>query len=267
MASIAPGKVGGATRRIGWLALELVVPVALVTIWWVASSGSTSLYFPPLSKIVSAFHHNWLFAHFGSDAVPSLEHLAIGYLLASVIGVLFGIMIGLLPSVNEALAPLLEAFRAIPSLALVPAALLVLGIGPSMQISVIVSAAVWPVLLNTADGVRSMDPLLDDVARSYRISRREALLRIVLRAASPQIVAGMRTALSIAIVMILFSEELGSTKGIGYQLLSSQRSYDFAGEWSAMILFGILGYLLNILFRGFEKSVLGWHREMRGARD
>ena len=267
MAFGSPLATRGVTRRAAGLALELTVPVAVVAAWWLASSGSASLYFPPLAKIVSAFRRIWLFSHFGSDAVPSLEHLAAGYLLATVTGVVLGTAIGLLPPVGEALAPVLEALRAVPALALVPAALLILGIGPGMQVTVIASAAVWPVLLNTADGVRGVDPQVNDVVRSYRIGWRDRLLRIVLRAASPQIVAGMRTALSIAVVMIVFSEMVGSTSGIGYQLLESQRAFDIPGMWSAMILLGLLGYLVNILFRGFERYVLAWHRSMRDASE
>lgn len=267
MAFGSPRTASSLTRRAAGSALELVLPVAVVVGWWLASSGSASLYFPPLTKIVSAFRQTWLFSRAGSDAVPSLEHLAAGYLLATVAGVVFGTAIGLLPSVGEALTPILEALRAVPGLALVPAALLILGIGPTMQIAVIVSAAIWPILLNTADGVRGIDPQISDVARSYRIGWRDRLPRMVLRAASPQIVAGMRTALSISVVMIVFSEMVGSTNGIGYQLLQSQRAFDIPGMWAAMILLGILGYLLNVLFRGFERGVLAWHRGMRGARD
>jgi ABC-type nitrate/sulfonate/bicarbonate transport system permease component len=162
---------------------------------------------------------------------------------------------------------LLEFFRALPAVALVPAALLLLGIGPKMQVTVIASATVWPILLNTVDGVRSVDPVMNDVARSYRIRRSDRLLRLVLRAASPQIVAGMRTALSIGVIMIVFSEMVGSTNGIGYQLLASQRSFDISDMWASMVFLGLLGYLLNIAFRIFEGSVLAWHRGMRGAAD
>jgi len=267
MAPRAPLTARDLPRRAAALGLELAVPVAVVAVWWLASSGSTSLYFPPLSEIVSAFHRIWLFSHVGSDVVPSLEHLAAGYLLATVCGVTAGAAIGLLRSAGEALAPVLEALRAVPGLALLPAALLILGIGPVMQVGVIVSASVWPVLLNTADGVRGVDTQISDVARSYRIRWRDRLARMVLRAASPQIVAGMRTALSIAVVMIVVSEMAGSSDGIGYQLLQSQRAFDIPGMWSAMILLGILGYLLNVLFRGFERAVLGWHRDMRGLGD
>jgi len=215
--------------RLGRLGLELALPVVLVLTWWVASSGSTSLYFPPLATIMSSFAEVWLFSHFASDFLPSVEHLGEGFLLATVLGVLVGLILGLAPVIADAVAPVLEFLRALPGVALVPAALLLLGIGAKMQVVVIVSATVWPILLNTVDG--------------------------------------MRTALSIGIIMIVFSELVGSTNGIGFQLLQAQRSFAISEMWASMILFGLLGYLLNIAFRGFERVVLGWHRGMRQTLD
>jgi len=252
--------VGG---RLGRLGIEFAVPVVLIATWWIASSGSTSLYFPSLSAILSSFRDVWLFSHFTSDAVPSLLHLAAGFFLATVLGVLLGLLLGLTPMIADALAPILEFLRALPAVALVPAALVLLGIGPTLQVVVIVSATVWPILLNTIDGVRSIDPVVNDVARSYRIRWSDRLFRMVIRSASPQIVAGMRTALSIGIIMIVFSELVGSTNGIGYQLLQAQRGFAISEMWASMIFLGLLGYLLNIAFRGFERLVLGWHRGMR----
>jgi len=184
-----------------------------------------------------------------------------------VLGVLVGLILGLAPVIADAVAPVLEFLRALPGVALVPAALLLLGIGAKMQVVVIVSATVWPILLNTVDGVRGIDPVVNDVARAYRIGFSDRLLRMVIRSASPQIVAGMRTALSIGIIMIVFSELVGSTNGIGFQLLQAQRSFAISEMWASMILFGLLGYLLNIAFRGFERVVLGWHRGMRQTLD
>jgi ABC-type nitrate/sulfonate/bicarbonate transport system permease component len=89
------------------------------------------------------------------------------------------------------------------------------------------------------------------------------LFRIILPAASPQIIAGMRTALSIGITVIVFSEMVGSSNGIGYQILAAQRSFAVPDMWAGMILLGILGYLLNVAFRAFEHVVLGWHRGLR----
>jgi sulfonate transport system permease protein len=251
--------VGG----IGTVSLELIAPAVVVSLWWLFSSGSKSVYFPPLSSIVTSLRHVWLFSHFGSDAVPSLERLAAGLGIAAGLGVGAGLMLGLSRGISDAAAPILEFARAIPAVALLPTAVLLLGIGPRMQISMIAYGAVWPILLSTAEGVRSVDPVVAEVTRSYRIRRTDRLLRVTLPAASPQIVAGMRTSLSIGIALIVFSEMVGSSGGIGYQILAAQRSFAVSDMWAGMILLGILGYLLNVAFRGFEHIVLRWHRDLR----
>jgi ABC-type nitrate/sulfonate/bicarbonate transport system permease component len=243
--------------------VELIVPAALIAVWWLVSARASSVYFPPLSKILTSMRQFWLFSHFGSNAVPTLEHLGAGLLIALTIGLSGGLVLGLAPLVADAVAPILEFLRAIPGVALLPAALLLLGIGPKMQISLIAYGTVWPILLNTADAVRGLDATVNDVARSYRIRWFDRLFRIILRAASPQIVAGMRTALSIGTTVIIFSEMIGSTTGIGYQILQAQRSFATLQMWGGVVFLGILGYLLNVAFRGFEHLVLSWHRGMR----
>ncbi|MFB7085645.1 ABC transporter permease [Streptomyces sp. NPDC056296] len=242
--------------------MEIVPPFALLTLWWFVSSASTSLYFPPLQTIVTALHQDWFSARFASDVLPSLGHLAAGFALATAAGVLVGLVLGRIPFLADTVTPLLEFARATPSVALVPAAVLLLGVGTEVQVVVIASATIWPILLNTIDGVRGLDPMIADVARSYRIRRLDRTV-MALRAASPQVVAGMRTALALGIIMIVFSEMVGSTHGIGFQLLQAQRSFDIPGMWAGMVLLGVLGYLLNIAFHGFERAVLGWHRGMR----
>jgi len=241
------------------------VPVAVIAGWWLWSARSNSFYFPPLADIVRSLRQTWLFAHLTTDAVPSLWHLAAGYLVATAAGVAIGTSLGLLPRAADALSPVLEFLRAVPGVALLPAALLILGIGARTQVTLIAYGAIWPILLNTADGVSGIDPAIRDVARSYRIGGINRLFRITLRAASPQIVAGMRTALSIGITLIMFSEMVGATNGIGYQILQAERSFDVSAMWGDMVFLGIVGYLLNVLFRGFEQVVLRWHRVMRTA--
>jgi sulfonate transport system permease protein len=250
-------------HRVLMLVAEVAVPVIAIVSWWVLSANSTSLYFPPLSKIMTSFKNIWLFSHIGSDAVPSLENLGAGLAIATIAGVGLGLALGLLPVLADAVAPTVEFLRAVPGVALLPAALLLLGIGPEMKISLIAYGTIWPILLNTIDGVRGVDPVVVEVASSYRMRRRDRVLRIVLPAASPQIVAGMRTALSIGITVIIFSEMLGSTNGIGFQILAAQRSFAVSDMWAGIILLGILGYLLNLAFRGFENYLLRWHRGMR----
>ncbi|MFE2183541.1 ABC transporter permease [Streptomyces sp. NPDC059455] len=251
---------GRPLRLLSNVALELILPVSAVAAWWFFSSGSTSAYFPPLSDSVEALQRVWLFSHFASDAVPSLLHLATGMGIALVIGVAAGLVLGLVPFLANACSPLLEFARATPGVALVPAALLLFGIGADMQVSLIAYGTVWPILLNTVDGVLSVDPVVRDVATSYRLRRSDRVLRVVLPAASPQIIAGARTALSIGITVIVFSEMAGSTNGIGFRILQAQRSFAIADMWAGMLFLGIIGYLVNIAFRGLENYLLRWHR-------
>lgn len=263
MALVAPARTHRLSRGLGTLGLELLVPTAIIAAWWAASAGSTSVFFPPLSAIITSFRQVWLTQRLRVDAGASLGHLALGLIVATVIGVSAGLILGLAPVLSDAVAAILEFLRAIPGVALLPAAVLLLGIGTTMQVSLIAYGTVWPILLNTVDGVRGLDPVVRDMARSYRIGRRERLLRITLPAAGPQIVVGLRTALSIGITVIIFSEMVGSTSGIGYQILSAQRSFAVPEMWAGMILLGVLGYLLNVAFRGFEYVVLAWHRGLR----
>ncbi len=138
-----------------------------------------------------------------------------------------------------------------------------MGIGWQMRVSIIFLGAVWPVLLNTIDGVRSLDPVVRDMARSYAIGPRDRILRVVLPAASPQIAAGMRASLSIGVVLMVASELLGSSEGIGYFLLQAQRQFRMADMWATMVLLGIVGYALNVAFQYVEHHVLAWHRLSR----
>jgi ABC-type nitrate/sulfonate/bicarbonate transport system permease component len=164
---------------------------------------------------------------------------------------------------RRAVDPVVQFLRAIPPPALLPFGILVLGVGASMKIFIIAFVCVWPVLLNAIDGVAGVEPVLRDTSRVYGIGRRDTLLRIMLPAAAPQIFAGMRTSLSLAIILMVISEMVASTNGIGYFVLQSQRSFAIEEMWSGILLLGILGYVLNAVFVLVERRVLRWHR---GAR-
>ena len=138
--------------------------------------------------------------------MPSLKNLAVGYLLTLLIGISAGTALGLLPSFEEVVRPIVEFLRSVPGITLLPLMVVALGLGDSMRVGTIVIAAVWPTLLNTIDGVRSVDLVVQDVARSLRLSRGKRLRRVVLPAAAPQIFAGARTSLSIAVVVMVVTE-------------------------------------------------------------
>jgi ABC-type nitrate/sulfonate/bicarbonate transport system permease component len=247
-------------QRLRSVLIEAWLPALLLGLWWLASAGSTDLYFPSLSSILHQFRQDWLFQHVGSDLVPSLQVLGLGYLLAVLAGLLFGVALGLSHRAERACRPLLELLRAIPAVALLPVFIVLFGLGAQMKIVLIATGAVWPVLLNTIDGVRSVEPLLLDVARTYRLDRRQRLRRIVLPSAGPQIFAGARTALAIAVIVMVLGETVGSSGGIGYFLLNAERNFAITSMWATIIALGIVGYLLNVLFRIVEAVALRWHR-------
>jgi ABC-type nitrate/sulfonate/bicarbonate transport system permease component len=245
-------------------ALEVAVPVALLVLWGVLSAGSETYYFPPLTDILRAFSDTWLFERVGSDVVPSLVRLGLGYGIACVVGAAAGLALGLSPPLRRAADPVVQFLRAIPPPALLPFGILVMGVGTSMKVFIIAFVCVWPVLLNTIDGVGGVDPTLRETSRVYGVPRRDAILRVMLPAASPQIAAGMRTSLSLALILMVISEMVASTNGIGYFVLQSQRSFAITEMWSGILLLGILGYALNAVFVLVERRVLRWHR---GARE
>jgi ABC-type nitrate/sulfonate/bicarbonate transport system permease component len=247
-------------RRIRSVLVEAWLPLLLLALWWVATAGSSDLYFPSLSSILTQFRQDWLFGHVGSDLVPSLRVLGLGYLAAVLAGVLVGVVLGLSRRTEEACRPLLELLRAIPGVALLPVFVVLFGLGSEMKVVLIATGAVWPVLLNTTDGVRSVEPLLLDVAQAFRLSRRQRLRRIVLPSAGPQIFAGARTALAIAVIVMVVGETVGSSGGIGYFLLNAERNFAITSMWGTIIALGIVGYLLNVLFRIVEAVVLRWHK-------
>ncbi len=208
----------------------------------------------------------WLFGRLGSDAVPSLERMAAGYGLALLLGVGGGLLIGSSRPVRQLTDPVIEFLRALPPPVLIPLAILVFGIGPSMKVFVIAAGCVWPILLNTVDGVRGLDPTLVETARVYGIRRWDRLRAIVLPAASPRIFAGLRLALSLALILMVISEMEASTNGIGFFILQAQRSFSIPEMWSGILLLGLLGYAANGAFVLVERRVLRWHRgAMRSA--
>jgi ABC-type nitrate/sulfonate/bicarbonate transport system permease component len=255
------------SRRVLGTVLEIAVPVAAVALVWAWTNSTDVYYFPPLGDVLQAFADTWLFERVGSDVVPSLVRLAAGFGIAVVLGVAGGVVLGRSPMLRRVASPVIEFLRAIPPPALIPFAILILGVGDDAKIFLIALVCVWPVLLNAIDGVSGVEPTLVETSRSYRIGRQDELRLVVLPAAAPQIFAGMRTSLSLALILMVISEMVASDNGIGYFVLQAQRTFAITEMWSGIILLGLLGYVLNLLFSLVERRVLAWHRGARaGAR-
>lgn len=280
---IGPTRVGaasGSARATTWgrdslprvLVRRWLVFVVVVCFWEVLARAVGGVLFPPPSTIAATMGRLWfsgppghafLTAHAVSDIGGSLGRAIGGWMLGGIVGVGIGLPLGRSRFAIDCLAPLLHFARAIPSSALVPIFIVLFGLGTPMQVASIVFATVWPVLLNTIDGARFADPAYLDTALVFRIGQARRLLRITLPAASPKIFAGLQISLAISLILMVISETVGGTTGIGYQLVLAQTSFEYTTMWAAIGMLGIVGYALNAALLGVEKRVLAWHR---GAR-
>jgi len=244
--------------RLWFFALVLVL-------WWVLSANSTNTFFPPLKDILTQLWDLWVLGDARSQLWSSLEHFAVGYTLAGVLGVLAGALLWKFSRVGEAVSPVLYFVYVIPTAALLPAIMAIMGIGASMQITVIVLAAIWPTLLNTLDGMRATDPTKLDTAKALHMSSTRTVWTVVLPGAMPQIMAGLRHSLQISVIMMVVSELVASQSGIGFFILEAQQRFAITDMWTGIIVLALIGSVLTFLFILVERVVLAWYLGARAV--
>ncbi|HEV7415784.1 MAG TPA: ABC transporter permease [Tianweitania sediminis] len=227
---------------------------------------ATGLIDPRSLPSLGAIMQSMLVDLAGSDGLlfpvlATLRTWSIGLAVAALLGSAIGIVLALSPIVETITRPIIEFLRPIPSVALIPVALLVLGIGFSMHLFMIVFAAIWPVIFSAKAGVEDVDPRQLETGRVFGLSRAARVYRLVLPAALPSIATGIRTASAIALVLTITVEMLVGRHGIG-SFLENMRLNGLVTEmWSAIILTGIVGYLVNVLFLMLEKHFIPWSGE------
>jgi ABC-type nitrate/sulfonate/bicarbonate transport system permease component len=224
---------------------------------------------PPVTDILATFGQLWTDRPFPQQTFvtqtgATLWRMALGYVLAALLGIGLGLLMGRWRAVADVFSPLIEFLRPMPPVALIPVLLLLVGIGDQMRLIIITFAAFFPILLNTIDGVRGVHPTLLDVARTFRFSGLDLLRRVIFPAALPQIVAGLRISLAIALIVALVSEMVGATNGLGYFILQQQRGLRIRETYAAMVQLALVGLVLNALFVAIEGRVLAWHRQSTG---
>lgn len=241
----------------------VALPIVLLAVWWFTSASSTSTFFPPLSEIFAAFPEVWFEGRFISDVLPSLGRLVLGFAIGVVVGIVLGVAIGSWSWLRAFLDPVLEFLRAVPPPVLVPVFMLFFRPSAELQVFIITFGCVWPVLLNTIEGVRGVDEVQRDTAACYRFNPWRRFFTVTLRAASPQIFAGARQSLSIAIILMVISELFVSTNGLGYVVVQFQRTFQLVNMWTGIILLGVIGVVLSLIFRFIETRALAWYTGLR----
>ncbi len=249
-------------RAFNWLGWS---SFALLLLLWELGSRATpklQLYFPPVSRIFAALIDALSAGSIVQHLLVTLVRFAEGFLLAALLAVLFGVMLGYFRFLHGLLATLIELLRPMPSVAIIPVAILLLGIGDGMIVSVTVYASVWPILVNTIDGVRNIDRTLIDTGRTFGLSRWRILWQIILPGASPYIVTGLRIGLSIALILVTTAEMIAGSKGLGFFILDEERAMNSANMYAGIVVVALLGYGLNRLFLLIETRAMKWRHGM-----
>ena len=256
------------SARKTWL-LRIGPALGLLAIWQVVTMASDWVFFPPPLKILVRLYENWFSGpmssgfvtpEFWADVVPSIGRALAGLAIAIVVGIALGVIAGQWASAAAYIDPPVNFMRSLPKPAIVPIFLLVLGASDSMRIGLIAFGCIWPILLNTMQGVRSVDLAYRETATAFHIPTLVTFFRVILPAASPKIAAGIRVSLSLALILMVLSEWMLAMNGLGYFLISAQRKFQVLDLWSSIVLLGLIGYALNVAFLAVERRLLGWHR-------
>jgi ABC-type nitrate/sulfonate/bicarbonate transport system permease component len=240
----------------------IVFLVLLCIVWEVVSRNKliSPLYFPPMSKNLVVFYHLILDGTLLLELSRSFGRIFGGFFLAILVMVPLGVAMGLFKPVYNLFEPLTELIRPLPPPAIIPVAMLFLGIGEAMKIIVIFFACSFSILINTMDGVRSVDPTLVDTAKTFGRNRYEIILQVILPASLHQIFTGWRVALPIALIVDIIAEMVGALNGIGRFILVMQRSFNVPEMYAGIFLVALVGFVLNALLKYLNTVFIGWHR-------
>lgn len=232
--------------------------ICVVIVEFVARQGWLTSYVPPPTAIFAALWTGLINGDISSQIGVTLSVYVRGLALAAVLAVTIGILMGTYKPVFDSLKIIVEFLRPVPSVAMIPLAILFFGLGATMRISVITYAAFWPMLINTIYGVRAIDPQALDVARNFGVTGSEALWRVTLPSAVASIATGFRISATIALIVTVTTELIAGNSGIGFYISQMEQANRLPPMYAAILLTGILGYLLNTLYFTLERKVVFW---------
>lgn len=247
--------------RIAHGALRLLPLFLVLAAWQLAFAFGwlPKWLLPAPSAVASAFKALVLSGELASNTAASLARAGIGFAVAVIVGIGLGVLMARVRAIELAIEPILLLIYPVPKPALIPLFMIWLGIGNFSKIAVIALACLLPVVVATFNGARSVDPVLLWSARARGTSEHRLLWRVVLPAALPQIAAGVRTAIAIAIIVLVSSEFISSESGLGFLIFS----YGGVGADDAMLAvvlyLAFLGYLLDRLYVAGLRRIMSWH--------
>lgn len=256
---------GAVSARIDWargLFTSCFLLFCIILMWWALSTaGWVSRVFLPSPQatwgsLLEGLKDGELLAF----AWATVSRMALGWVLASVVGIALGALIGMSSTARAYLQPTFEFIRPLPASALLPLAISIFGLSPTMVLSVVAFGAMWPVLLATVHGFASVPAQLQEVARCLQLGRVAYAVKIGLPNAMPDIFAGMRLSLTVSLIVSVVGEMIASQPGLGQAILLAARSFRASELFAGIVLLGLIGFASSALLAVFEKRFLKWQK-------
>ncbi len=219
-------------------------------------------FLPQASEVAGALIKMTFSGALISHISISLQRVFLGFALAVLVAIPLGILMGWYKLFERFVDPLIQAFRNTSTLALYPVFILFLGIGEASKIAILFKAALWPILINTISGVKSVDPLLIKSARSMAVSNIFLFRKVVLPSSVPSIASGIRLGASIALVVLVAAEMIGAKSGLGFLIINSQYNFMIPEMYAAIVTLVLLGLILNYALVWLEKKATSWKEEI-----
>ena len=247
-------RVLGAAGLLGFLALLEVAPRAGLV---------PEQYLPPTSRIAAALADELGQPAFWAALGDTLQGWAIGLTVAVAAGVGLGLLLGSVPALRAVTGSTIEFLRPIPSVALIPLAVLLFGTDLRSKLLLVVYASFWQVLIQVLYGVQDVDPVAMETARSYRLGRWARIRHVVWPTALPYALTGFRLAAAVALVLAVTAELIIGNPGLGKEIAVAQTSGAVPAMYALVVVAGLLGVGVNLLARALERRVLAWHPSAR----
>jgi ABC-type nitrate/sulfonate/bicarbonate transport system permease component len=239
--------------------------VALLALWeFSARVLVQSPNWPPFTDVMQALAAGLTTSELPTVFASTIGRMLAGFTIGAAIAIAVGLAMGSSRFVHHMLQPAIEFLRPLPVPGIIPPLILLLGIDDKMKIFVVAFSAFFPVVINTAQGVRTADPTLVATARTFRHGRFRVMRSIILPASLPYIFSGLRISLALALIVTIVAEMISGSQGLGHYLITMQYAMRAADMYAGVVLIAAAGYLLNLSFLAVEHRVIHWYFANQG---
>lgn len=221
-------------------------------------------FLPPPSEVLPHFFTILTIGQFWVSVGDTMLAWAIGIAIAAVAGTVLGILVGLSPFLRKATHSTTEFLRPIPSVALIPLAVLLFGAKIESSLLLIIYASFWQIFIQVLYGVADVDQVAMSTGRSYGMSKMQRIRYIVFPTTLPYLITGLRLAASVALILAITAQLLIGVPGLGREIAKAQSNGLYVTMYALIIAAGLLGVVINLAARALERRVLGWHESVRG---